>query len=66
MMTVERCIDEYAHIVQAAEVVVWFTEFHCHAPIPLTITFDGVMLFGDDHLTGDTIAIADEKTEHIR
>lgn len=62
----ERCIDEYAHIVQTAEVVVWFTEFHCHAPIPLTITFDGVMLFSDDHLTGDTIAIADEETEHIR
>jgi hypothetical protein len=66
MMTMERCIDEYAHIVQTAEVVVRLTEFHCHAPIPLTITFDGVMLFSDDHLTGDTIAIADEETEHIR
>lgn len=62
----ERCIDEYAHIVQAAEVVVWFTEFHCQSPIAFTVAPDGVVFLCDDHLTGDTIAIADEETEHIR
>lgn len=64
----ERCIDEYAHIVQAAEVVVRLTEFHCQSPVAFTVAPDGVVFLCDDHLTGDTIAIADadEKTKHIR
>ena len=65
-MTMERCIDEYAHIVQAAEVVVRLTEFHCQSPVAFTVAPDGVVFLCDDHLTGDTIAIADEKTKHIR
>lgn len=60
------CLDEDVHIREAAEVVVRLTEFHCQSPVAFTVAPDGVVFLCDDHLTGDTIAIADEETENIR
>ena len=62
----QRCLDEDAHIREAAEVVVRLTEFHCQSPVAFAVAPDGVVFLCDDHLAGYAVAIADEETENIR